>query len=37
MKLIQNAVTRADWDLELQLPAGLVPQPAEESGRPVLN
>jgi hypothetical protein len=37
MKLIQNAVARADWDLELQLPAGMVTQPSEEGGRPSIN
>ncbi len=37
MKLIQNAVARADWDLALQLPAGMVIQPTEEGGRPSIN
>jgi hypothetical protein len=37
MKLIQNAVGRADWDLELRLPAAMNPQPNEEGGRPTIN
>lgn len=37
VKLIQNAVARAEWDLELQVPAGLAPAPVEEGGRPSIN
>jgi hypothetical protein len=37
VKLIQNAVARADWDLELQVPTGMAPVAAEESGRPTIN
>ena len=37
VKLIQNAVTRADWDLELQIPVGLIPTSPEEGGRPTIN
>jgi hypothetical protein len=37
VKLIQNAVARAEWDLELQVPAGMAPQPNEEGGRPSIN
>jgi hypothetical protein len=37
MKLIQNAVVRADWDLELQVPTGMAPVASEESGRPTIN
>jgi hypothetical protein len=37
VKLIQNAVTRADWDLELQVPAGMIPASPEEGGRPTIN
>jgi hypothetical protein len=37
VKLIQNAVARADWDLELQVPTGMAPAVPEESGRPTIN
>jgi hypothetical protein len=37
VKLIQNAVARADWDLALQVPTGMAPAVAEESGRPTIN
>jgi hypothetical protein len=37
VKLIQNAVARAEWDLPLQLPSGMAPAPVEESGRPSIN
>jgi hypothetical protein len=37
VKLIQNAVARAEWDLELQLPSGMAAVPIEEGGRPSLN
>ena len=37
VKLIQNAVARADLDLDLQVPAGITPHPTEESGRPTIN
>jgi hypothetical protein len=37
VKLIQNAVARADWDLELQVPTGISPAVPEESGRPTIN
>jgi hypothetical protein len=36
-KLIQNAVARADWDLDLRVPAGLVPVTNEQDGRPTIN
>jgi hypothetical protein len=37
VKLIQNAVARADWDLELRVPTGLSAVANEESGRPTIN
>lgn len=37
VKLIQSAAARADWDLELEVPAGLIPAVTEESGRPTIN
>ena len=37
VKLIQNAVARADWDLALQVPTGMAPAVPEESGRPTIN
>jgi len=38
IKLIQNAVTRADWDLDLRVPAaGITPTASEEGGRPTIN
>jgi hypothetical protein len=37
VKLIQNAVARADWDLDLRVPAGLTPLASEEDGRPTIN
>jgi hypothetical protein len=37
VKLIQNAVARADWDLDLRVPAGLVPVTNEQDGRPTIN
>jgi hypothetical protein len=37
VKLIQNAVARAEWDLDLRMPAGLATAPAEEGGRPSIN
>jgi hypothetical protein len=36
-KLMQNAVAKADWDLELKLPDPVVAAPAAESGRPTIN
>jgi hypothetical protein len=37
VKLIQNGVARADWDLELQVPTGISSAVPEESGRPTIN
>jgi hypothetical protein len=38
MKLIQGAVKRAEWDLVLDLPSGMIPSPPEtEGGRPTIN
>jgi hypothetical protein len=37
VKLIQNAVARAEWDLDLQVPVGMAAAPVEESGRPSIN
>jgi hypothetical protein len=37
VKLIQNAVARAEWDLELKVPVGMVPVVPEEGGRPTIN
>jgi hypothetical protein len=37
VKLIQNAVARAEWDLPLQLPSGMASAPIEESGRPSIK
>jgi len=37
VKLIQNAVARADWDLELQVPTGMATAATEEGGRPTIN
>jgi len=37
VKLIQNAVGRADWDLELQVPTSMAMAPTEEGGRPTIN
>ena len=37
VKLIQSAAARADWDLELEVPAGMAPAMSEESGRPTIN
>jgi hypothetical protein len=37
VKLIQNAAARADWDLELKVPAGMFATLDEEGGRPTIN
>jgi hypothetical protein len=37
VKLLQNAVARADWDLDLAVPAGLVAVSNEAGGRPTIN
>ncbi len=37
VKLIQNAVARAEWDLELKVPVGMASVVPEEGGRPTIN
>ncbi len=37
VRLIQSAAARADWDLELKVPAGLTLAPSEQDGRPTIN
>ena len=37
VKLIQNAVARAEWDLELKVPVGMAAAAPEEGGRPTIN
>ncbi len=38
VKLLQNAVAKSDWDLQLVLPhAGAMPVASAESGRPTIN
>lgn len=36
-KLMQNAVAKTDWDLELKLPDAIAPVALAEGGRPTLN
>jgi hypothetical protein len=36
-KLLQNAVAKAEWDMELKLPDPVVATPLAEGGRPTLN
>lgn len=37
VRLIQSAAARADWDLELDVPAGLTLSAGGEDGRPTIN
>lgn len=36
-KLMQNAVAKAEWDMELRLPDPVAPAPVTEGGRPTIN
>ena len=37
VRLIQSAVARTDWDLDLQVPQGITALATEEGGRPTIN
>lgn len=37
LRLIQNAVSRAEWDLELKMPTGIAAVAAADGGRPTIN
>lgn len=37
VKLLQNAVAKAEWDLSLKLPDPVAPMPVTEGGRPTIN